>query len=165
MFRELIERDATVQVPTRQLLGIYRRKRLEQAIAMARNLRDGTVDRDALIAQFYCERAQEAIEADDATLARQVLRQARRYDPRNPRARLLEGDLAWNEEEWARASDHYRAACDLDPDCVLQVLDRLGQCHQRLHDRSGLENWLDELLERSPMTTTAAGTGPIAICQ
>lgn len=154
LFRELIERDASVQVPTRQLLAIYQQEKdWEQAIAMARNLRDGTVDRDALIAQFYCEQAQEAIDADDATLARQVLRQARRYDPRNPRARLLEGDLAWNEEEWARASDHYRAACDLDPDCVLQVLDRLGQCHQRLQDRSGLENWLDELLERSPMTT------------
>ncbi len=154
LFRELIERDDSELVPTRQLLAIYQQEKdWQQAIAMARNLRDGSVDRDSLIAQFYCETAQQAIDAEDAEAARQALRQAHRYDPRNPRAHLLDGDMAWNESEYSKAAEHYRVACDLDPDCVLQVLDRLGQCHEQLDDRIGLINWLEGLLERSLMTT------------
>jgi lipopolysaccharide biosynthesis regulator YciM len=154
LFRELLEQDSASPVPTRQLLAIYQQEKdWEQAIAMARNLpRDGS-ERNTLIAQFHCELAREALDLEDHDAARQALRQARRYDPRNPRARLIEGDLSWANEDWSRAADHYRAACDLDPDCLIQVLDRIEVCHARIGDREGLEAWLADLVQRSPLST------------
>ena len=154
LFCELIEQDATSSTPTRQLLSIYQQEKdWEKAIAMARTLpREGS-ERNSLIAQFHCELAREAIEEDRVNSARQALRQARRYDSRNPRARILEGDLAWQVEDWERAAEHYRAACDLDPECLIQVLGRIESAHQRLDGMDGLAAWLAELVQRSPLTT------------
>jgi len=154
LFRELLEQDSISPVPTRQLLSIYQQEKdWDQAIAMARNLpREGS-ERNTLIAQFHCELAREALELEDYDAARQALRQARRYDPRNPRARLIEGDLAWENEDWSRAADHYRAACDLDPDCLIQALERIEVCHARIADGDGLETWLADLVQRSPLST------------
>jgi len=154
LFTELHEHDAGSSRPIRQLLAIYQQEKdWTKAVEMARHLREDGQERDALIAQFYCEIAQEALTDEDLDAARQAVRQARRYDVRNPRARLIEGDLAWQVDDWARAADHYRAACDLDADCLLQVLERIEQCHHRLEDEAGLESWLSEMLERSRMST------------
>ncbi|MEN1727829.1 MAG: lipopolysaccharide assembly protein LapB [Pseudomonadota bacterium] len=154
LFRELIEQGAASPIPTRQLLVIYQQEKdWDEAISMARTLpRDGA-ERNPLIAQFHCEIAQEALLGSDQDLARQSLRQARRYDPKNPRARLLEGEMAWMTEDWSRAGDHYRAACDLDADCLIQVLHRIEHCHQQLDDLEGLESWLDDLVQRTTMST------------
>lgn len=154
LFRELAEHDSNNVVPTRQLLSIYQQEKdWEQAIEMARTLREDGPERGELIAQFQCEIAAQALNDKDTERARQALRQARRYDPRNPRARLLEGDLAWSMEDWSRAADHYRAACDLDADCLIQVLDRIIECHRRVDDPDALDDWLQTVVERSPMTT------------
>ncbi|AKS41703.1 lipopolysaccharide assembly protein LapB [Wenzhouxiangella marina] len=154
LFRELAEHDSNNVVPTRQLLSIYQQEKdWEQAIEMARTLREDGPERGELIAQFQCEIAAQALNDNDTERARQALRQARRYDPRNPRARLLEGDLAWSMEDWSRAADHYRAACDLDADCLIQVLERIIECHRRVDDPDALDDWLQTVVERSPMTT------------
>jgi lipopolysaccharide biosynthesis regulator YciM len=154
LFRELLEQNAASPIPTRQLLSIYQQEKdWEKAIEMARTLpREGS-ERHALIAQFHCELAREALDEGRLDSARQALRQARRYDSRNPRARILEGDLAWQTEDWRRAAEHYRAACDLDPECLIQVLDRIQSAHQRLDTVGSLEAWLDDLSQRSPLTT------------
>jgi len=154
LFCELIEQDASSPIPTRQLLSIYQQEKdWEKAIAMARNLpREGSA-RNPLVAQFHCELAREAIDDNQDETAKQRLRQARRYDSNNPRARLLEGDLAWKSADWRRAGEHYRAACDLDPECLIQVLDRIESCHRELNDLSGLASWLSGLVQHSPLTT------------
>jgi lipopolysaccharide biosynthesis regulator YciM len=154
LFCELIEQGSGSAVPARQLLSIYQQEKdWTKAIAMARTLPREGPERNTLIAQFHCELAREAIEEGQTEAARQALRQARRYDPKNPRARLLEGDLAWRAEDWAVAGDHYRAACDLDSECLIQVLDRIESSHRHLGDLAGLEEWLTSLAQRSALTT------------
>jgi len=154
LFCELIEQGSPSPVPARQLLSIYQQEKdWEKATAMARTLPRDQSERNSLIAQFHCEIAREAIDEGRTQAARQSLRQARRYDPKNPRARLLEGDLAWHAEDWAGAAEHYRAACDLDGECLIQVLDRIEDAHRRLDDLDSLRRWLDELVQRSSLTT------------
>jgi len=154
LFRSLVDQDATSAIPTRQLLSIYQQEKdWSEAIKVARHLpREGS-ERNSLLAQFHCELAGNALNEKNIDSAMQALRQARRYDPKNPRARILEGDLAWQLESWSRAAEHYRAACELDPDCLIQVLDRIHECHQRLDALDALDSWLQRLVERSPMST------------
>ena len=154
LFTELLEHHPGARVPARQLLDIYQQEKdWHKAIENARHLADENGRRDELIAQFHCELARSALEVSDLDACRKYLRQARRYDPRNPRARLLEGDLAWTERHWSAAAEHYRRACELDPDVALASMDRIVDCHRRLEAMEGLEDWLEQLIEQSRMTT------------
>lgn len=154
LFSELLEHDPGASVPARQLLDIYQQEKdWRQAIANARHLADDNGRRDELIAQFHCELARGALDASDLDACRKYLRQARRYDPRNPRARLLEGDLAWSEGRWSAAAEDYCRACELDPDVAPAAMDRIVECHRRLNTLEVLQEWLEALIERSRMTT------------
>ncbi len=154
LFSELLEHDPRAQAPTRQLLDIYQQEKdWEKAIDKARHLQGDQLDRQALIAQFYCEMASQALNSGKLEKVRQLLRQARHHDSRNPRARLLQGELAWRQNDWEEAARHYRDACEMDADCATQVLDRIVQCHQRLDSLDELHHWLADLAERSSLTT------------
>jgi lipopolysaccharide biosynthesis regulator YciM len=154
LFSELLEHDPGAQVPARQLLDIYQQEKdWHKAIANARHLAQDNGRRDELIAQFHCELAREALGEPDFDACRKNLRQARRYDSRNPRARVLEGDLAWAEGHWSAAAEHYRRACELDADVTPTVIDRIVESHRRINALEELKAWLEELAERSRMTT------------
>jgi lipopolysaccharide assembly protein B len=154
LFSELLDHDPRAQVPTRQLLDIYQQEKdWEKAIDKARHLQGNESDSQSLIAQFHCEIAQQAIDQGERETALQALRQARRYDPRNPRARLLQGQMALSEQQWSEAAEHFRQACELDCDCSLAVVDQIIDCHRQLGTEQELKTWLAELVEKNKLTT------------
>src|SRR5699024_8099256 len=104
----------------RQLLDIYQQERdWEKAITQARRLSRVDGENSAgLIASFHCQLARQALDAGDIEAARRSLRQARRYDPANPRAHLIQAELAAGDQAWEDAAALYRRACELDPDCL-----------------------------------------------
>ena len=154
LFSELLDHDPRAEVPTRQLLDIYQQEKdWEKAIDKARHLHGDNVDRQSLIAQFYCEMASQELKAGNFDKVSQLLRQARHHDSRNPRARLLQGELAWRQQDWETAARHYREACEMDSDCAIQVLDRIVECHERVNALGDLQQWLTKLTERSNLTT------------
>ncbi len=154
LFSELLEHDPQAEVPIRQLLDIYQQEKdWEKAIERARQLRLPGDTGGKLVAQFYCELAQKALEQEAFDEARQLLRQGRRQDPRSPRPRLLEGDLAWRTGDIAGAARHYQEACELNCDCSLAVLDRIVDAHRQLGRLQELEAWLRAQVEGSGMTT------------
>ncbi len=156
LFVELLDHDPKAQIPARQLLDIYQQEKdWEKAIAKARHLHGDVVASETLIAQFYCELAQQALARDEVEVVRQMLRQARRYDPKNPRARLLQGELAWQHQQWDDAAKHYREACELDCDCTVAVIERIMECYRRIGRVEELRDWLTALVEQSAMTTPA----------
>jgi lipopolysaccharide assembly protein B len=156
LFVELLDHDPRARIPARQLLDIYQQEKdWEKAIEKARYLQGSDDESERWIAQFHCELAQSALDRDDVEQVRKMLRQARRYDPRNPRARLLQGELAWRHEQWEEAAGHYREACELDADCSVAVLDRIVACHRKVGSIPDLVGWLEQLVERTPMTTPA----------
>jgi lipopolysaccharide biosynthesis regulator YciM len=155
LFSDLLDHDDSHVRPVRQLLDIYQQEKdWEKAIEQARRLRrvDGESD-TRLIASLFCEQARQHLDDDEVDRARQALRQARRYDPENARSRLLQAEIATRESDWSQATEHYRQACDLDPDCLSFALDALLESHRRAGEEGELEAWLEGMVEREPMTT------------
>jgi len=155
LFSDLLDHDDSHIRPVRQLLDIYQQEKdWEKAIAQARRLSHVEGEKSAaLIASFHCELARQALDEGDVEGARRALRQARRYDPDNPRAHLIQAELAASDEEWADAASHYRQACEIDPDCLSFAFDAALEAHRRGGRASEFEAWLEKLIERSPMTT------------
>ncbi len=141
----------------RQLLDIYQQTKdwaraIEQAQALERDP-SGTDDR--MIAHFYCELAEQARGDGDSETARAHLRQARRYEPANARARLIEAGLAMDGEDFERAAERYRQACELDPELVVSHLAPLLHAHQQADGMAVLTDWLKGLHERSGILAPA----------
>jgi lipopolysaccharide assembly protein B len=155
LFSELLDHSMEDEKPARQLLEIYQQEKdWDKAIVQARRLRKFDGDEgDRLIAQLYCEVAREALERGDDEAIVPALRQARRHDPRSARARLLHAELAAREGRWDAAADCYREGCELDPDCLVFALDPLIEAHRQSGRSDRVEQWLEGMIERKPMTT------------
>lgn len=155
LFSDLLDHDDSHVRPVRQLLDIYQQEKdWEKAIAQARRLQQVDGERSAsLIASFHCELARQALDQGDIEGARRSLRQARRYDPANARAHLIQSELASRDGEWVDAADHFRQACEIDPDCLSFAFDEMLDAHRRAGLMPEFEAWLEKLIERSPMTT------------
>ncbi|MFP4334190.1 MAG: lipopolysaccharide assembly protein LapB [Wenzhouxiangella sp.] len=144
LFLELTDSDEISTRARRHLLDIYQQekdwaKAVEQAQRL--DLLDGGLD-TGLIAHLYCELADEALVMGDTLAATQHLRQARRYQPQNARARLIEAGIAERDGQPGLAAERYREACELDPDLLVRCMTRLVDCH-RAADRIGsLKAWL-----------------------
>ena len=156
LFSELLDHSGEHDKPARQLLEIYQQEKdWDKAIIHAQHLRQ--FDGDAggrLIAQLYCEKAKQALEKSDGEAALQALRQARRFDSSCARARLLEAELAGTEGRWDVAARCFREACELDPDCLVFVLDPLLNAHEQAGTAERVEPWLEEMVDKQPMTTS-----------
>lgn len=157
LFSELLDHHSgDHDRPARQLLEIYQQEKdWDKAIAQAERLRqfDGGGG-GRLIAQLYCEKAQQALGDGHGEAALQALRQARRFDPGCARAHLLEAQLAGMEERWDSAAKCFREACELDPDCLVFALDPLLKAHELAGTMERVEPWLQEMVDEQPMTTS-----------
>lgn len=155
LFSDLLDQDDSHIRPVRQLLDIYQQEKdWEKAIAQARRLNHIDGEKSAgLIASFHCELARQALDAGKIEEARRTLRQARRYDPANPRAHLIQAELAAGDRAWDDAATHYRRAGELDSDCLSFVFGAMLDAHRRAERMPEFESWLESLIERSPMTT------------
>ena len=157
LFLDLSEGSWVGKAARRQLLDIYQQTKdwaraIEQAQALERD-QSGTYDRE--ISQFYCELAEKARSGPDIEAARAHLRQARRYEPNNARARLIEAALAMDGAEFERAAERYRQACELDPELVVSQLSQLMRTHQQADRMVLLADWLKDLHERSGILAPA----------
>lgn len=144
LFLELTDSEQMGTRARRNLLDIYQQEKdwaraVEQAQRL--DLVDGGSD-SGLIAQLYCELAETAVAGDDSEAATQHLRQARRYQPNNARARLIEATIAEREGQQALAAERYREACELDPDLLVGCAQAMIECHRGSHEIEQLKDWL-----------------------
>jgi lipopolysaccharide assembly protein B len=155
LFSELLDHSDQHDKPARQLLDIYQQEKdWEKAIVQARHLRSFDGDEGSrLISQLFCEKARKALEQGDTEATLQALRQARRHDADSARARLIEAELAGGEGRWKDAADLYRAACDLDPDCLVFALKPMLNAHRQADCMDQVEPWLERMVAEQPMTT------------
>lgn len=154
IFSELIERDDQGSQPVHQLMQIYQQeKEWQKAIEQAQQLKGSELsNRDALLAQFYCELAEQARMQGDLEAATQSLRQARRYQPNHPRAALIAGDLAWKQGDLQSAVSEFCAACDMDPEAFVLIDQRLLAAYQQIGQLDELIDWLAQFVANTPIT-------------
>lgn len=144
LFLELTDSEQMATRARRHLLSIYQQEKdWARAVEQAQRLEMVAGGSDSgLIAQLYCELADEALAHGDPETATQNLRQARRYQPGNARARLIEAGIALGEEQPELAAERYREACELDPDLLVVCAERMIECHRRSDQIESLKHWL-----------------------
>ncbi len=151
LFVELTESEAMDARARQNLLDIYQQeKEWAKAIEQAQRLhvRDGAADA-SLIAQLYCELADEVLASDDQEGAIQHLRQARRYQPEIARARLIEAQIYQSNGQYAAAAGSYREACQRDLDLMILCAQPLIDCHHAAGSPDTLKEWLETESKRT----------------
>lgn len=155
LFLDLTESERAGRRARLQLLDIYQQTRdWARAIEQAQRL-DNCSDTDRLIAHLHCALADSALEGEDEDSVRGYLRQARRYEPDNARARLIEARLAARHGHPEEAAERYREACELDPELLVSQFPAMLETHRQAAQDEVLMGWLHQLSERSALQAPA----------
>ena len=157
LFMELADSTQVGVDSRRHLLDIYlQQKDWAQAIEQAQRLEFVHGEpTSGLVAQLHCELADSALAEDDIEGAFRSLRQARRFEPVNARARLIEADIARRQGDLAASAARYREACELDPDLLVTAADAMVACHRSADVVDELMTWLEALDRRTDLHTPA----------
>lgn len=150
LFGELVQEPDHSHAALQQLLVIYQQERdWDKAIQTARRLASTNGrDLNPVIAQFYCERAEEAMERGDEAEARQMLKRALAQDRGCVRASLLQGRMAREAGDCKGAIRAYRRVENQDIDFLPEVIRPLRECYQALGRPEDLQQWLEKVLHQ-----------------
>ncbi len=132
MFQELAAQGLFVTAALEQLVAVYEQGRdWKQAMQAARQLEAAKGEsKRAVIAQYYCEMADEARRAKNDAEALKLVRKALDTDSACVRASLMLGSLSEAQGDFDAAAKFYRRAFDQDarylPELILP-LQRVGE--------------------------------------
>jgi len=96
------------------------------------------------IAQAACELAELATESGDYYETQKLCRQALKIDSRCARAYVVQGDMAYSQNESREAIRCYLRAVEVDSQSIVVVLDKMTQSFRAVGDNSGLLTYLDK---------------------
>jgi lipopolysaccharide biosynthesis regulator YciM len=150
LFDELLESNLHTVPALRHLLDIYQQeKEWDKAITVARRLDSETrQSQKALIAHFYCERAEQSIKRNDDNQAAQLLKQALGHDKRCVRASLLQARMAVRAGNCKAALRAFRQVEEQDLDYLPEILEPLRECHESLDSLDAFKDYLREIIHR-----------------
>ena len=150
IYRDLVGAEAHRVQALRNLLEIYEQEKdWEQARKTAMELADATgSEQGAVISQYLCERALQALSTGKADRALELLRAAREAHPACARASLHEGDIQSSRGELESALHAYRRIEKQDADYLPEVIGRIRECYEGLGRREAAHGYLEGVLER-----------------
>ena len=157
LFRELIDNSVHLSSVLPLLLDIYQQEKdWENAILIADQMGFvGNQPARSVIAQFYCELAENARAREDIEAACKLLKQASEYNPHCARARLVRGNIALQSGEYQIALEAYEQVAERDIELLPEILDDMQACHAQL----GSIDAMIEFLQRA--ITRYAGISPV----
>jgi lipopolysaccharide biosynthesis regulator YciM len=150
LFRELIENNVHLSSVLPLLLDIYQQEKdWENAIVIADQMGFvGDQSARSVIAQFYCELAENACASEDVKEACSLLRKASEYDPHCARARLIRGDIALQRGEYQIALESYEQVAERDIELLPEILDDMQICHTQLGTIDAMIDYLQRAITR-----------------
>ncbi len=150
LFLELAEVRAHSEQALRLLLNIYQQeKEWDKAIQTGRKLARASGKRmEDVIAQYYCELAEQAVAKQNVPAARDYLRQALAADGNCVRASIVLGDLEAREEKYREAIEAWQQVEDQDAHYFGEVAGRIADGYRRLNDEQGLYEFFNGALKR-----------------
>ncbi|NKB36695.1 MAG: lipopolysaccharide assembly protein LapB [Gammaproteobacteria bacterium] len=150
LFKQLVELDKYSLQACRHLLDIYQQEKdWENAIFFAKKLEassNGTFD--PLIAQFYCELAEDHITQKEDKEAREKLRKALNKDPACVRASILEGTLLKKDGKLKSALKAYKRVEKQDVEYLPEVIESVLECYQKLEQPKAALEFLQHSQEK-----------------
>ena len=150
LFLELSEIRAHSEQALKLLLHIYQQeKEWEKAIAIMRKLsRLSGKKLDDVIAQYYCELADQAYARKDYSTTRDFLKQAFAADENCVRASILLGDLEAQQGKHREAIHAWRKIEQQDVHYLGEVAARIAEGFRKLDDDQGLHDYFHAALQR-----------------
>jgi len=150
LYTDLLAVDRYAPVALRHLISIYQQERdWGRAIEMAQRLRAVSGDAMApLIAQFFCETADQARTRGDLVQARKLGQEALSADARCVRAHILLGRLAHGDGSFDLAIRHFEKAAEIDPDFLSEILNPLLETYEAIVRPQRALAFLDLMMQR-----------------
>ena len=150
LFRELVEQGMFLERALSGLVTIYEQERdWEQAVTTTRKLESvrGHSLRP-IIAQYYCELADDARQSKNIDAAQKFLKSARSEFRECVRASLISGEIAEAGEDWRAAIKAYQQVPKQDIEFATEILKPLERCYSALEDMQGYQRFLENLSKR-----------------
>jgi lipopolysaccharide biosynthesis regulator YciM len=157
LFRELMDAGMHLSSVLPLLLDIYQQEKdWNNAIAIADEMGFvcGQPSR-AVIAQFYCELAENARARGNTDEACDLLEKASEYNPHCARASLIRGEIARHKGDPRLALASYEQVVERDIELLPEVLETMQGCHTELGSMDSMIEYLHKAISRY------AGIAPI----
>lgn len=150
LFMELADDTLYSELGRRQLLDIYQQeKEWTKAIETARGLNQkSNKSFSPVIAHYYCELAEEAIQSGDYTEAGKLLKKAVSEDKKNVRATLLEAQIAEKSNQPKQAVRIYKRVESQDAEYLPLIITPLKRCYEKLGRMDEYQAYLHHLSEK-----------------
>ncbi len=150
LFKELIDNNVHLSSALPLLLDIYQQEKdWENAIIIAGQMGFvGDQPARSVIAQFYCELAENARAREDIEAACRFLKDASKYNPHCARARLIRGNIALQKGEYQVALEAYEQVAERDVELLPEILDDMQTCHRHLGTVDSMIGYLQRLITR-----------------
>lgn len=148
--QELIEMKEHLGRALSLLSDIYQQeKEWERAIEVTRRLQTVTGhSMDHVIAQFYCEQAEQAREKGDTDAALGLLKRALAADSDCVRASMIQGEIAVAAGDCKGAIRAYQLIERQDPAYLPEVIPALADCYRARGDTKELFDYLEGVAAR-----------------
>jgi lipopolysaccharide biosynthesis regulator YciM len=150
LFTDLVAMDALAPPALKHLIGIYQHERdWDKAIEHARRLEQATGEsQGAVIAQFYCELAEQARAQGAHEDARAHIDAAFAAQADCVRASMIEGHLESAAGDLDAAIRAFERVAEQDVDYVPEILSPLLDCYARAQRMQRAEEFLLAITER-----------------
>lgn len=150
LFQELVQIRLHTDAALRFLVQIYQQeKEWHKAIAASRKAaRTSGKGQGDIIAQFYCELAEQRMADQDFTAARRHIGHALTYDAQCVRASLLLGQLESRSGRHRDAIKAWKRIEQQDPCYLGEAADQIAASYQHLGDEPGLYEYFSGVLQR-----------------
>lgn len=150
LFLELIETDSKKVQALRQLLDIYQQEKdWGKGVEMLKKFESATgKDQKPIIAQFYCELAEESRQKGEEDQVRRHLKEARSHDKNCVRASLILGEVEVAAENYQDAMDAFKQVEYQDADYLPEVIEPLLLCAKKLGKVDEIMAFFREVLDR-----------------
>ncbi|MDO3382548.1 lipopolysaccharide assembly protein LapB [Gilvimarinus algae] len=103
-----------------------------------------------LQAHFACEQAQEDMAQRNFSKARTHLQEALGFDSDSARASLLFARLEIHQSRFREALDHLHKIPQQDADYLIEALDMICECYEKIGEPKALQKYLRSLLAEYP---------------
>lgn len=150
LFGELIDSGPHTEIALHQLIDIYQQEKdWHKAIEMTQKLEAKTNKSSGpVIAQYYCELAEQEIRQGESTKALKLLRRAMTADRDCVRVSLIEGMSEKNAGNYKAAIKAFHRVEQQDADFLPEVITPLLECYSALGRAEEVFDYLHQVLAR-----------------
>ena len=156
LFEELVQSGMHTVSAYTELLNIYQQEKdWEKAIVTARRLENASGSRmNPVIANYYCELAEEKLAEKQEKQARNNLAKALSIDPDCVRVSLIEGRILLEKEKYKQAIKVYKRVEKQDPEYISEIITPISQCYRKLGNMDDLTSYLKAIVSHHSDITT-----------